>query len=420
MRLPGWLRESSAGLDRQVVLLSMTTLVIMLGSSIITPGLPLYAREFGVGYAGAGVLVASFAMGRLAFDYIGGALADRFSARSLTTAGALITALAAFLCALATSFPWLVAYRVIEGIGSAFYVITIMALFARTVRPEQMGKAMGFYQSMILLGVSFGPTIGGVVAELGGLRAPFYVMAAFGLLVGALTWALVTPQPRRLQDSSAPRPASTQVARHVASRSFLYVFVLTFFVFSIRAGTRTNLLPLFGGERGGLGASAIGVILSASAFSNFVVLFHAGALLDRRGRQRVALPALAATAVFCLGYAWSPSFLNLLAMSTGLGIALGYLAPAPAAMVADLTSREMLGAVIGLYRMAGDLGLLVGPVALGALAERLGFEATFAIAGACAIATLALGLGIPETLRVPAGERSKLEDVPDRAARAAD
>ena len=89
-------------------------------------------------------------------------------------------------------------------------------------------------------------------------------------------------------------------------------------------------------------------------------------------------------------------------------------------MVADLTSREMLGAVIGLYRMAGDLGLLVGPVALGALAERLGFEATFAIAGACAIATLALGVGIPETLGAASGGRSKLEEVAERIAPAAD
>ena len=393
-----WFGEATAGIDRQVTLLSTTSLVIMLGSSIISPGLPLYAREFGVSYAGAGLLVSSFAIGRLAFDYVGGALADRLSPRLLTTAGALITALSAFLCATASSFAWLVAYRMIEGVGSAFYVITIMALFARTVSPEQMGKAMGFYQSMILLGVSFGPTIGGIVAEIWGLRAPFYVMAGFGVLVAVLTWNLVTPEVRPPHERGVPRPPLSQVARHVTTRTFLYVFVLTFYVFSVRAGTRSNLIPLFGGERGGLGASAIGLILSASAFANFAVLLHAGALLDRRGRQRVALPTLAATALTCFGFAWSPSFLNLLVMSSAMGVVLGYLAPAPAAMVADLTSREMLGAVIGVYRMAGDLGLLLGPVALGALATRFGFEAAFASAGVFALATLALGLGIPETL----------------------
>ncbi|MBI2964084.1 MAG: MFS transporter [Deltaproteobacteria bacterium] len=394
-----WMRGATSGLPGQVRLLSITSLVIMLGSSIISPVLPLYAREFGVSYGGAGLLVSSFAAGRLAFDYAGGALADRWSPRALTTAGALITALSAFLCAGATSFSWLVVYRVIEGIGSAFYVITIMALFARSVGAEQMGKAMGFYQSMVLLGVSFGPTIGGVVAELWGLRAPFYAMALFGLVVAALSWGLVTREAYPPHERHAVRPPLSAVARHVAGRSFVYVLLLTFLVFALRAGMRSNLIPLFGGERGGLSESAIGLVLSASAFANFAVLWHAGALLDRRGRQRVALPTLAATALFCFGFAGSAGFANLLLMSAGLGAALGYLAPAPAAMVADLTPREMLGAVIGVYRMAGDVGLLLGPVALGALASSYGFEVAFVVAGLCAVATLALGLAIPETLR---------------------
>lgn len=398
MAVPQSLRAATLGLDGQVVLLSVTSLVIMLGSSIISPVLPLYAREFGVSYAGAGLLVSSFAAGRLAFDYIGGALADRASPRLLTTAGALITAISAFLCGCATSYSWLIFYRLIEGVGSAFYVITIMALFARTVSAEQMGKAMGFYQSMILLGVSFGPTIGGVVAEMSGLRAPFFVMAAFGVGVAVLTSAFVTNEVPSFHENERQRPPLSAVARHARSRSLVYVLLLTFYVFAVRAGARSNLIPLFGGEKGGLGESALGLILSASAFSNFAVLWHAGALIDRRGRQRIALPTLGATALLCFAFALSPGFVNLLLVSTGLGVALGYLAPAPAAMVADLTPREMLGAMIGVYRMAGDLGLLLGPVTLGALATRFGFETAFAAAGLFALGTLALGVGIPETL----------------------
>lgn len=394
------MRAPTVGLDRQVVLLSVASLVVMLGSSVVSPVLPLYAREFGVSYVGAGMLVSAFAIGRLGFDYAGGALADRLSPRFLATAGALVCALSAFLCARATSFGWLVVYRTIEGLGSAFYVITVMALFARTVGPERMGKAMGFYQSMILLGVSFGPTLGGVVAEVSGLRAPFYVMAGFDVAVAAGTLTLLAPAPAPTGERRR-RPAFGEVVRHTTSRAFLYVLALTFFVFALRAGTRSNLIPLFGGERGGLGASAIGVILSASAFSNFAVLWHAGGLLDRRGRQRVALPALLVTALLCVAFAVSPGFSNLLVVSTLLGVALGYLAPAPAAMVADLTPREMMGAVIGVYRTAGDLGLLLGPVALGWVATREGFESAFLVAGALTIFIFAVGVGVPETLREP-------------------
>ena len=393
-----WIPTSTAGLDPQVVLLSVTSLVIMLGSSIISPVLPLYARDFGVSYAGAGMLVSAFAAGRLAFDYIGGELADRVSPRLLTTGGALITVVSALLCANATSFPALVVYRLLEGIGSAFYVITIMALFARTVDAAQMGKSMGFYQSMILLGVSFGPTIGGFAAELWGLRAPFYAMALAGLIVAVLTWWLVSSEVRPAHETRKARPPLSAVVGHVTSRAFVYVLVLTFLVFAVRAGMRTNLIPLFGSEQGGLSESAIGIILSASAFANFAVLFHAGTLMDRRGRQRVTLPTLAATALLCAALGYSPGFLNLLVTSIGLGFALGYLAPAPAAMVADLTPKDMLGAIIGVYRMAGDLGLLLGPVAIGALATGFGFETACLVAAGASILTLLLGLSVPETL----------------------
>ena len=404
---------ATAGLDQQVVILSLASLVVMLGASVISPVLPLYAREFGVSYSGAGMLISGFAIGRLAFDYAGGRLADRFSPRLLGVVGALVTALSAFLSGMATSFEWLVAYRVLEGLGSAIYVITIMALFARTVPAAQMGKAMGFYQSQILLGVSFGPTLGGVVAEIWGMRAPFVVMSAFCVIVAVLTFATVTPVPGSAASERRPHPPLSRMMEHVANRTFLFILVLTFYVFAGRAGIRMNLIPLFGEELGGLSESQIGIILSASAFSNFAVLWHAGSLLDRSGRMHVAMPSLIATAAISAAFAISPGFWNLLVVSVLLGVALGYLAPAPAAMAADLTPRALMGSMMGIYRMGGDLGLLVGPVALGFVAERFGFEAAFVTSGLLALAVFAVGFRLPETL----GRSHVREDAVTTAAR---
>jgi MFS transporter, ACDE family, multidrug resistance protein len=67
-------------------------------------------------------------------------------------------------------------------------------------------------------------------------------------------------------------------------------------------------------------------------------------------------------------------------------------------MAADLTPPAMMGGMIGIYRMGGDLGLLVGPVTLGLVAERYGFEVAFVASGALALAVLGLGLRLPETL----------------------
>ncbi|MGH7804433.1 MAG: MFS transporter, partial [Candidatus Binatia bacterium] len=200
---------------------------------------------------------------------------------------------------------------------------------------------------------------------------------------------------------------------HVANRTFVFILVLTFYVFAVRAGLRANLIPLFGQEAGGLSESAIGFILSASAFSNFAVLWHAGSLIDRRGRMWVAMPSLVATGAISAAFAISPAFWSLLVMSVFFGAALGYLAPAPAAMAADLTPRELMGSMMGIYRMGGDLGLLLGPVGVGFVAERLGFEAAYIAAGLFALVVLGLGVGLPETL----GGRRRAEPAIEAAAR---
>ena len=57
---------------------------------MIAPVLPLIAQEFGVSYVGAGALVAAFALGRIPFDFIGGAAVDRFSPRVIACGGAAI------------------------------------------------------------------------------------------------------------------------------------------------------------------------------------------------------------------------------------------------------------------------------------------------------------------------------------------
>ena len=58
-----FLHRWEADFNPQVIVVSLMTLVIMMGSSVISPVLPLIAQEFGVSYTGAGALVSAFALG---------------------------------------------------------------------------------------------------------------------------------------------------------------------------------------------------------------------------------------------------------------------------------------------------------------------------------------------------------------------
>jgi MFS family permease len=396
-------RLPSAELDSQVLVISIMTLVIMLGSSVISPVLPLLAQEFGVSYSGAGALVSAFAVGRIPFDFIGGALVDRMSPRLVASGGAAIVTISAMLSAWATDFHSLLWYRLISGIGSALFVITAMAVLARTVAPQRMGQAMGFYQGMLLLGVSFGPSVGGLAATLGkSLRAPFWAMAGLSFAVTLMCFRWVTEFP-----PAASGPHSSRDHR-LAFRSILptllrdhtfrFVCVLTFLTFASRSGMMQNLMPLFAREEFGLHETGIGGIQSLCSLANFLVLWHAGRLLDRVGRRRVILPCLWATVLVVLLFPWATSVSRLAGASAAFGIVAGYLGPAPAAIIADIAPRGAAGAVIGLYRMCGDVGLLLGPISIGWVAERFSFALAFVTIAACTALVAVMGIWSRETL----------------------
>ena len=392
----------AADLDPQVVIISLMTLVIMLGSSVISPVLPLIAQEFGVSYTGAGALVAAFALGRIPFDFIGGAAVDRWSPRLIACGGAAIVGISAALSIIATSFAALLWYRLIGGIGSALFTITAMAFLARTVAPQRMGQAMGFYQSMLLVGVSIGPGVGGFAASaFHDLRAPFWAMSVLSLTVAIVgMWWIgefpaVTESRTAVKSDSAPEVIS-QLLR---DWTFVFACVLTFLLFGIRSGISLNLMPLFAQEKIGLGESGIGVTQSLCSLANFCVLWHAGRLLDNAGRRWVTLVSLWATVLTILLYPWATSYVLLILASVAFGAAIGYLGPAPAAVIADLTPPGKAGTVMGVYRGAGDTGLLLGPVFAGWLAGHLGFTLAFVVTAGCTALVALMGIGTRETLR---------------------
>lgn len=379
------------------------TLVIMLGSSVISPVLPLLAQEFGVSYAGAGALVSAFALGRIPFDFIGGALVDRVSPRLIAGGGAAIVTLSALLSVWASDFHVLLWYRLLGGIGSALFVITAMALLARTVSPRRMGQAMGFYQSMLLLGVSFGPTVGGFSASLfHSLRAPFWAMAVLSLTVTAMCFRWITDFPSASHETqaAAARRETTHAVLLTLLRdnTFRFVCILTFLLFGVRSGMMQNLMPLFAQEKLGLSETGIGVIQSLSSLGNFFVLWHAGRLLDQAGRRRITLVSLWATALVVLGFAWVTTPFLLATAAVAFGVVAGYLGPAPAAIIADIAPKGSTGAVMGFYRMCGDIGLLLGPISVGWAAERLGFPLAFASAAGVTALVALLGISTRETL----------------------
>ncbi|NNC91049.1 MAG: MFS transporter [Acidimicrobiia bacterium] len=353
-------------ISRQTRVLTVGIFLMMTGLTLVAPILPLYAREFGVSRTAAGALISVFAGARLVFDLVGGIASDRMGARRVMLWAAGLLAVSSVGAALAPTYALLLAARVLEGFGTAAFATAAMKLIIVTTPRERLGRTMAFYQTGLLAGVSLGPLVGGLSAEFGSFTTPFWMYAVLGGLVGVLVWRYVEAPEVQTTSLRAVYGATRTLLR---SSPFLALMFVAITVFFMRAGARLTLLPLYAGEELGLSEARIGVVLAVGAIMTLAVVNVGGWLIDRVGRVPVLIAGLLATAATIAAHGAVTTLPGLLAVSAAFGVAAGIMGTAPPTLAGDLSTTGSEGAAVGLYRMAGDIGLVLGPLVLGSLAD---------------------------------------------------
>ena len=370
------LGERSALSD--VMSIYVPSFFIFLGMSLISPILPLYARSFDVSYALASLAISMYAIGRFLADIPTGIAADRFGRKPIMVLGTILLTAASFLNALATSFWEFLLYRLIQGFGSSMWMTGRTALLADILRPEERGRVMGYFQAFMLIGSSAGPTIGGIVAAIWGLGAPFYLYALTGLvsLIITIVWIRETEYSR---DGQGEEPSlSLQVfSRLLSNRSYTMACLATFTVFFMRTGIRGTMIPLYGDGVLGLDTASIGAVISYATFTNLLLTIPFGYATDYFGRKPTILFSLVVTGASSILFPVTSDYLQLSLAAVLLGIGTTGAGQAPLALATDASISEPKGLSMGLYRLFGDVGFIVGPIALGLIADYYGLRMPF-------------------------------------------
>jgi DHA1 family multidrug resistance protein-like MFS transporter len=411
--------------DPAVRVVLMMVFVIMLGFGLIAPILPLYARSFGVSYETASLLISAFAFARLIFDPIAGPIVDRIGERLSATLGVTFVGVTAVLAGLAPNFPLAVLFRGAGGAGSSVFFAALYSYLLKVVPSDRMGRTLSLLYGSLNVGIIAGGPLGGVIAHFWGLASPLFVYAGLCLVSGVLHLRLLRdPRPTAAGRSAHPSPGteeeqdeggngaggsetagsgwrrtSRQIRELLAMPAFVTVIVLNMAFFWVVAGGYDTLVPLFARE--GLGMSPVGVggIFAIVVLSEFVVLYPAGSAADRIGRKPVLGVSMAWLAVMIVFTGWARSPFSLGVAMGLLGLASGSAAASPAAMLSDIVGGKGSGTAVGVFRFAGDLGFVCGPLMAGVAANHFGFRGAFALMSAPVLVALVLILRTPETLR---------------------
>lgn len=168
-----------------------------LDSSIVNISLPAIARAFDVPLSGAvaWVIIAYLVVvaGALLTT---GRLADRIGRKPIWAAGLALFTLSSAFCGGAPSLGLLITARALQGFGGAFLLAISPAMLTSAFAPHERGRALGMNAVVVALGVSAGPTLGGLLTTSLSWRWIFFVNVPLGI-IGFIATLLVLDSPAR-------------------------------------------------------------------------------------------------------------------------------------------------------------------------------------------------------------------------------
>jgi MFS transporter, DHA1 family, multidrug resistance protein len=315
-----------------------------------------------------------------------GRLADRFGRkimveRSIASFVVIMTAMAY------VTEPWHVfALRAVQGLFAGYGALSL-TMAAESAPPEKVASAIGTVQTAQRLGPALGPVIGGVTAQLVGIRQAFLVSAAFYAVALVLVFVLYK-EPREAARASGRRRAGAVSFRDLlAFENFLLLMVVIFIV-QLVDRSFGPVLPLFLMELGvdpGRVAMYAGILFSAAAFSAAAGNQLAARLLAARAPRALLAGACALCGAAVLPYVFRAPVAVLFVVTPFFGLASGVAMTTAYTAASGLIPRGSGGTGFGLLTTASLAGLAISPMLSGLLGAT-SLRAVFALDAALMVA----------------------------------
>ena len=344
---------------------------------LIVPVLPVFLEERGYSNAVIGALMSMFTVAALLRPVFGRA-ADRRGRRAVLALGAFALGASTFLYAAFASALPLFIVRLLNGIGLAAFHTSAYAIIGDLAPASRRLQSIAVFYISVDLAIAFAPIAAKAIRSAWGHTA-LYILA--GCLAGmALLVALAvreTGNPARRERSGARppmRPSALATAVFVGTMGFTLTFgaLQTFIILSTQAR----------GIRGGEWFFTV-FAMTLIAFRLFMgrkadllprrPLIIASAMTNLAGLALIALAGdlvliMLGSFIYALGFSYLPTTLS--------------------ALLLDHTPPRGRGAALGIFMAVYDLGIGLGGIALGPLADLFGYVAMYLAAAGVALAGL--------------------------------
>jgi DHA1 family multidrug resistance protein-like MFS transporter len=353
------------------------------GFTLVMPFLPLYLTQLGLTDVGdiafwsgisLGITPAMTAM----LSPLWGRLSDRFGRKIMVERSLICFVITMVVFAYVTE-PWhVLAVRAFQGLFAGYGALGL-AMAAESAPPGKMASAIGMVQTAQRLGPALGPVIGGVLAQLVGLRQAFFFASAF-YAIGLLLVFFMYHEPKPGESAAKGGSAGTKPAERtrVTFRNVLafeHFLLLMGVIFAIQFVDKSlgPILPLYIAELGVTPERVpivSGILFSVLAATASVGHHLTGKMLKTRPPRTIIATVSAIAGVAILLFVWQPAIGVLIATIALFGVTVGIGMTAAYATAGGIIPPNARATGFGFLTSASLSGLALSPMASGFVAAR--------------------------------------------------
>ena len=361
----------------------MTT---MIGFSSVFPFLPFYVESLDTVSSlrtellvGLVFSVAAFTM--MIASPVWGAISDRFGRKVMVERAMFGGAVLFTAMAFVRTAEELVILRAVQGLVTGT-VGAANALVAASVPKKRIGYAMGVLQVGMGVGITIGPVIGGLAADMFGYRSAFFITGAMLFISGLAVFLGVTENFEKPVLSKKERSGFISEWGHVLrARGVITAFCLRF---SNQLGRIIFIpvLPLFVQnlvEEGAKVNSFTGLVVGVTSLTMTTSSIYLGRLGDRIGHRKIVIGASFSCGLFLALSGLVSTGWQLLVFQALFGVSLGGIVPGISALLSNYTSTGEEGAVYGLDNSIASGARTIAPMLGVGIAMWLGLRSVFGL-----------------------------------------
>lgn len=275
-------------MTRELSVVALIVFVTSLFTRSVDPVIPQIADGLSVEIAMAALLSTAFALPYAIVQPVLGALADMMSKTRLMTVCLILLVLSTLVSALAPNYTVLMASRAVAGIAAGGVFPIALAAAGDRVPVKMRQVAIGRLLAAAMIGNLMGASVSGVIGDLAGWRAVFFVTGALGVLVMITAFVGFRNVPKEETtgfDLSTLGPNYRAIfGNPQAKYCYSAVFFEALFLFGLFPHMAALLV-----ESGEPRASIAGIVIAGFGAGAIVYTFVVGWLLSRVGEMRLML-----------------------------------------------------------------------------------------------------------------------------------